>query len=203
MCIADLLDGRPDIRLLSANKRCSIGNKRNMACEAATGDIVIHWDDDDWYGPRRISEQISPILSGDAELSGLETRWLFDLERGEFWTIKPALHQRMFVEDVHGGTLAFAREVWDRGIRYPNASLAEDAAFLRHAVRSGMRLAKVPNSGVFVYSRHSHNAWRFPLGSYIDADSWSRNAPPEALTEAIVRMYRQAARECFAGRSAV
>jgi hypothetical protein len=32
------------------DERSTIGYKRNVACQVARGDIVVQWDDDDWYG---------------------------------------------------------------------------------------------------------------------------------------------------------
>ena len=39
----------------------SIGAMRNEACRLARGDIVAHWDDDDWYGPERLTRQVAAI----------------------------------------------------------------------------------------------------------------------------------------------
>ena len=51
--IADLIPSRPQIRYVRLDCRHSIGAKRNIACEAARGEIIAHWDDDDWYAPNR------------------------------------------------------------------------------------------------------------------------------------------------------
>ncbi len=156
----------------------SIGAKRNHACSLAHGEFVIQWDDDDWYGPRRCSAQLEPLLARRAEITALRTPLLLELERQRFWTVSDGLHRRLFIEDVHGGTLAFARRVWDKLARYPDASLAEDAAFLRQALRRGARLARLPGDGLFVYVRHGFNAWKFPCGSYLDPGGWQ--LAPEA-----------------------
>ena len=92
----------------------SIGAKRNRACAAATGEIVAHWDDDDWYAPTRLRVQIEPLLSGEAEITALTAGVFFDLESWAFWTCSTRLHRRLFVEDVHGGTLVYRRRVWEQ-----------------------------------------------------------------------------------------
>ena len=129
-----------------------------------------------------------------ADLTALDARWVMGLPEAQFWTLSPQLHRRMFVGDVHGGTLAFARAAWQRGIRYPDANLAEDAAFLRSAQSRGLRLARVPNDELFVYARHGANAWRFPLGRYLDPAAWRRTEPPARLTPRVVEAYAAAAR---------
>jgi hypothetical protein len=92
--------------------------------------------------------------------------------------VTPRLHQRLFVADVHGGTLVFARHVWERLAHYPNASLAEDAAFLARARSRGARLERVDGAGHFVYVRHTRNAWSFTCGSHVDRSGWQPAAEP-------------------------
>jgi hypothetical protein len=39
----------------------SIGEKRNYGCEHAIGEMVCHWDDDDWSDPRRLTDQVTKL----------------------------------------------------------------------------------------------------------------------------------------------
>jgi glycosyltransferase involved in cell wall biosynthesis len=172
--VADLVSAHPRVRYVSLPRQTSIGAKRNVACETARGAIIAHWDDDDWYAPHRLRYQVAPLLAKAADITGLETSCFFDLTRWQVWTCTPALHNRLFVGDVHGGTLVYWRKVWERLARYPSASLAEDAFFLRDARQRGARLQKLPHAHSFVYLRHSSNAWSFPLGSYLDASGWQQ-----------------------------
>ena len=48
-----------------------IGAKRNHACNAAKGDIIMHWDDDDWYASDWISRQESVMSANDVDICGL------------------------------------------------------------------------------------------------------------------------------------
>jgi predicted O-methyltransferase YrrM len=170
--LREMLPDSDRIRYLHMSPGRSIGDKRNLGCSAARGEIVVHWDDDDWYAPTRLAEQVAPLLSADAEMSGLTGTVFFDLLHWRFLTCTPAIHRQMFVENVHGATLAFRREVWQRMARYPDISLAEDAAFLRRAIRQGARLHPVENRQLFVYLRHGTNSWRFRCGEYLDAQQW-------------------------------
>ena len=159
----------------------SIGAKRNRAVELASGQIIAQWDDDDWYAPRRLSVQAAPILSGHADVTALRADVFFDLEKWEFWGCTPALHRRLFVSDVHGGTLMYRRSAWGPRASYPPTSLAEDAAFLTRTIRAGARLARLDEPGLFVYLRHGANAWRFALGGHVDPSGWRRLDEPACL----------------------
>ena len=171
----------PRIRRERILKSVSIGAMRNRACELARGEIVMHWDDDDWYAPARVSAQVKPILEGRADITGLTDTRFFELQSWRFWRCAPQLHKRLFVQDVHGGTLAFRRSLFGARCRYPDLSLAEDAWFLHQAVSAGARLTRVPGADLFVYLRHGANAWRFPCGTYLDARGWLEESEPETL----------------------
>ena len=172
--VADLMPSDPRVRYIALPERTSIGAKRNLACEQARGAIIAHWDDDDWYAPHRLQHQVAPLLEKKADITGLETSCFFDLTRWQVWTCTPELHRRLFIGDVHGGTLVYWRWVWERLARYPARSVAEDALFLRQAVQHGARLYKLPHASSFVYVRHASNAWNFPLGSYLHPAGWKR-----------------------------
>ena len=187
--IGDLVRHEPAVRYIRLERRTSIGGKRNIACAEARGEIVAHWDDDDWYSRDRLTRQAAPILRGEADVTGLENRFVLQMPVGRFWTTNRQLHRSMFVCDVHGGTLVFRRSVWTAGARYPEVNLAEDAAFVRDAVQRGKRLMRIDNDGTFVYVRHHANAWAFDTGTFLDPSGWSETNPPDEFTSACLQAY--------------
>jgi GT2 family glycosyltransferase len=176
--LADILPPDPRIRHLYIARPLSIGAKRNLGCEAARGALIAHWDDDDWYGPDRLSAQAAPLIAETAEVSALADTLFFDLLRWRFWRCSPEVYARMFVQGVHGGTLMYRRTVFGGPLRYPNLSLAEDALFLQAALRRGARLARVASDELFAYVRHGANAWRFACGETYGAGGWRRAGEP-------------------------
>jgi Glycosyltransferases involved in cell wall biogenesis len=192
--IGDLVKELPGVRYLRLSARASIGAKRNLACQHAQGEIIAHLDDDDWYSSDRLRYQVAPILAGEADLTGLENSFVLKLPAGEFWTTKPQLHRRLFVGNVHGGTLVYRQELLAQGLRYPDTNLAEDATLLHHAMRRGYRLLRLSNPGVFVYVRHEHNAWSdFAPGLFINPAGWERIPPPLIFPPAVLASYKAAA----------
>jgi len=161
----------------------TLGAMRNNGCEAARGDIIMFWDDDDWYAANRITAQVQPILDGRADMTALTDTLFFDLDSWTFWRCSPDLHRRLFAFDVTGGTVAFRRSVFGGTCRYPNYSLAEDAAFLKCAVSQGARLLPIAGDGLFLYLRHGDNTWRFRCGQFLDAAGWQRDWEPRALAD--------------------
>lgn len=189
--IGDLSDGLPNVRYFRLPTRASIGAKRNLACQHAQGEIIAHWDDDDWYSSDRLRYQVAPILSGKADITGLENAFVLQLPAGEFWKTNARLHEQLFVGNVHGGTLVYRRELLEQGLRYPEINLAEDAYLLRSALKRGKRLLRLSNPGVFVYVRHGSNAWReFAPGHFINPTGWLRIEPPPTFPAALLASYK-------------
>jgi GT2 family glycosyltransferase len=176
--LAGELPSDPRIRYLRPISKLSIGEKRNKGCEVARGQIIAHWDDDDWYAPDRLTRQIEPILSGAADITALFNTCFFDLDRWTFWRCSPEQYRRLFVLDVHGGTLVFRRDVFGRLARYPHHSLAEDAAFLSQAVRRGARLVRVSGADLYLYVRHGANTWTLGIGEAGGNSHWARVSEP-------------------------
>jgi hypothetical protein len=129
------------------------------------------------------------LLDKKADMTGLETSCFFDLSHWQAWTCTPELHRRLFMGDVHGGTLVYWRWVWERLARYSNVSVAEDALFLRQATQRGARLQKLPHANSFVYMRHDSNVWRFPLGSYLHPAGWKHADLDSFLPSADLSFY--------------
>ena len=178
--VGDLLPQHPSFRYVRLDQPRSIGVKRNLAIGAAAGDIVMHWDDDDWHGEHRIAHQVGPLLAGTAAVTGVRTGYMLDVGDVSFWTCRDDLHARMFYANVHGGTIAYLKQVWERVARFPDSSLAEDAAFLK-AVTGRAPIGALPNDDTFIYVRHGWNAWEFVCGRAVDASAWTRVAAPACL----------------------
>ena len=196
--VADLAEGNPTVRYIRPSHRLSLGELRSLAAREASGDIIIHWDDDDWYSPERLRYQITPILNGEADVTGLQNRYVLDLSTGAFWTMTESLHLRMFVGNVHGGTLAFHRRILNGTVDYPPLNLAEDAGLLRSALQFNCRLLRMPNPGVYVYIRHSQNTWQFQPGAFLDPSGWKTTRPPEVFPPGLLDRFRKAAAELAA-----
>lgn len=192
--VADLVAFHPQVRYIALPQKQSIGEKRNIACTNARGAIIAHWDDDDWYAPHRLSYQIAPLLAQQADLTALTTSCFFDISNWQAWTCSPELHRRLFVQDVHGGTLVYWRKLWGAPgslpkTLYPRASLAEDAIFLQTVCRRGARLQKLPHANSFVYVRHGSNAWQLVPGKHVQSTGWQRTDPSSFLPPADLRFY--------------
>lgn len=171
----------PDIRLVRGARAGSIGAKRQAGTEAALGEIVAHWDDDDWYAPERLSRQAGPILHGVADITGLNDVVFMLVAARQFWTVTPELFERMFVGNVSGSTLMYRRDIWRRSGPYQAISLREDCDFMVKAMRDGAELCPLPGRGLVIYVRHGNNTWKFAEGRFLVEGDWSLAPEPDFL----------------------
>jgi glycosyltransferase involved in cell wall biosynthesis len=83
--VEDLAGGDPRIRYIRLDRRLTVGAKRNLACREARGEIIVHWDDDDWMADWRVSYQVKRLEESRAEICGLDRLWYWQPDAGKAW----------------------------------------------------------------------------------------------------------------------
>jgi hypothetical protein len=133
--VEDLVPNHPQIRYIPLAKRVPLGTKRNLACEAARGEIIVHWDDDDWHAPWRLRYQVDAMEHDNLDLCGLDRVLFFNGAAGLAWEyLQPASS----VPWVCGATLCYRKSFW-RGNPFPDIHLGEDSRFVFAARRARIR----------------------------------------------------------------
>ncbi|HVD98104.1 MAG TPA: glycosyltransferase family A protein [Cytophagaceae bacterium] len=67
----------------------SLGEKRNLATEYAEADFICVWDDDDWYSPRRLSQQILACQHAGKPACALSSLTIYDsIHHKAYYSIK-------------------------------------------------------------------------------------------------------------------
>lgn len=101
----------------------SLGAKRNNCVQRARGDLIAHWDDDDWYGPTRLADQVSAIQKYGVSVTGVNSPIFYDLRTGHAY--------RFFVSDecMYGATLMYTRDFWTRR-PFADVQVGETESFL-------------------------------------------------------------------------
>lgn len=187
--VADLVPDISDIEYIQIDRRLTIGEKRNIGVKASQGDIILLWDDDDWYGANRISYQMAPIIEENADATVLQDGLVYDVIQGRFFHCSSVLRDQMFAFGVIGGTIAFRKDIFDNTICFPKQSLAEDAEFLRLLYGQKFRVIKMPAKGVFVYIRHNQNTWTFSNIQEVRNQNWQQVEPPSFISSEDLHFY--------------
>jgi glycosyltransferase involved in cell wall biosynthesis len=74
----------PRIRYFHSDERLTIGSKRNQLIEKANGNIIAHFDDDDYYAPNYISTMARVLDESNYDLLNLKAWYLYH-EKNEFF----------------------------------------------------------------------------------------------------------------------
>jgi hypothetical protein len=176
---------RPDIMVTHCQSNV-LGLKYEHGCHAGSADLAAKWDDDDWYGPRRLERKVEPIVSGDADIVSFREEYALLIPNGTWW--KPLHNHR---HSYHDGTLVFKKSLLSK-VQFGRCSLGESAIFVRKAVRVGAKHVTLPAASEFVYVRHSTNAWRFPIEKHFQPGGSKPMWFPKADLDAMVRMTQNA-----------
>jgi glycosyltransferase involved in cell wall biosynthesis len=149
--IADLVPDDPALRYLCAPRQSNLGRKRNEACEAANGETILHWDDDDWYAPDRVRLQVEALLASGADICGLDKVLFYDPRIPAAWEY---VYPSGGPPWVYGATLCYRRDYW-RMHPFPDLTVGEDNGFVG-AARAG-ELHVHPDNRFFVALVHARN----------------------------------------------
>lgn len=124
--VADLVPDDPQMHYVRVTRKVTLGAKRNQCVEASRGDLIMHWDDDDWMASHRISYQIESLLREDAEVCGLRRMLFYELATGRTWLYQYPPNQRPWLA---GGSLLYTRDFWRRA-PFPEIQVASDTRFI-------------------------------------------------------------------------
>jgi glycosyltransferase involved in cell wall biosynthesis len=125
--IGDLLPSNdPQIRHVHLSGQRTLGAKRNACVDQARGDLIMHWDDDDWFAPNRITYQTEYLLKNSAEVCGLRRMLFYDPAQNKLWLYSYPEGERSWLA---GGSLVYTRDFWKRA-PFPNVQVASDTTFI-------------------------------------------------------------------------
>ncbi len=149
--VADLVPQDERIRYVRLEPRLSLGAKRNAACEMSRGDLIAHWDDDDWQAPHRLSAQVERLLTTGADLCGARELLHYQLQEGRGWLYRYPAGGRPWLA---GCTLLYRRAAWAKH-PFPDRSVAEDSEFVWSFPPD--RLQAIPDLALYVALIHGAN----------------------------------------------
>ncbi len=162
--VADLVPDEPQVRYVRLPGRLPLGTKRNECIRQARGELIMHWDDDDWHASHRVRCQVEALLKSDAEVCGLRRILFHEPGTGRTWLYEyPAGGRRWLI----GGTLLYRVDFWRRA-PFPAMQQGEDTSFLWS--RRLDRVAEPNDLTIYVALIHPNNTCpKQPHGAYWSA----------------------------------
>jgi len=148
--VSDLMPSDARVHYLRLNHKLSLGAKRNLACREAHGDIIVHWDDDDWMAHWRLNYQVESLLKNQADICGLNQLLYYDIASGQAWQYSYSGGKPW----VSGNTLCYTKHVWQAN-PFPEINIGEDTRFIW--TNRPKKVIALPDHNFYVALIHSKN----------------------------------------------
>jgi glycosyltransferase involved in cell wall biosynthesis len=177
--------GDPRIHYIHLPQKLSVGEKRNLLVERARSEVILQFDDDDYYAPGYAHTMLNALNSGGHDLMNLRAWFLFDQRHRffGFWDLmlKDGLHFALGREraelmmfdsktddsfkDNHlgfGFGWIYRKAVWARA-PFPHVDWNEDGAFALNAQAHFRLGGHLDTRGICLHILHGGNCSRvFP-----------------------------------------
>lgn len=155
----------------------TLGEKRNAINGMASGEVIIHFDDDDWYAPDRIADQVGLLISSGKQVVGYHSMLYYREKDGGMFRYK----YRGNGNYASGATQCYWKEYWAAN-PYSRVTVGEDSAFSMSAEQKKC-LVSTDGYGKIVVRSHDSNTGKPCLGSH-DFPRVNRAEFPQAFFEA-------------------
>ena len=150
--VGDIVPTDPRVRYLRLESKKTIGAKRNLACREAKGEIIVHWDDDDWMASWRLKYQVENLQKEQADICGLDAVLFFDPGANQSWQYIYPKGSRPWLA---GGTLCYAKTFWSKN-PFPDINIGEDARFVWN--NRSQKMVNLQDNSFYVAMIHSGNS---------------------------------------------
>ena len=152
------------------------------AAEAASGDVVLKMDDDDWYGPDVVSDLLWARRTSGAELVGMPAEIVYLEQLGITVRRRTAVERTGRV--VAGGTMMIGREHLRALGGFRPVTRYVDAQLIAAVRRAGGRVYRTQGLGYVLRRGAGGHTWAAGLGYFLTrravAEQW-RGFRPSAL----------------------
>lgn len=163
------------IKVVRFSQRLSQGEKLNIGLDMAQGELVAHWDDDDWQSAHRLVRQVETLVLEPVDVCGYTCEMLLTTGDANFWRFDRTFRRdKTLVGNATiplgipfmDGAAAFRRSAVGP-TRYTTIAVGQKVQFIHDLwKKQGAKLKALPNPGVYVYVRHSprsgaENTWQY------------------------------------------
>lgn len=177
-----------NIHYTHSPERLSIGEKRNRLIDAARGEIIVHFDDDDYYAPDYIATMLSRMTRDGSDFVRLSGFFVLHLEfmqvgyyrifhkQGPAFAFKSGSIEVIRLDELnipwihlnYGWTYMYRRAVWESE-PFKDINTFEDREFIL-AAREKFQIRHFEDvDGMSCHSVHAHSSsncfpqFRIPL----------------------------------------
>ncbi len=154
-----LIPNDPTIRYTKIAGRRTTGEMRNLCVKMSRGQIICHFDSDDWSAPERVTDQVTR-LGEFGVVTGYHEMLFYDVRDGRSYVwYQPSSQPRQVL-----GTSLCYRRVWWQYHPFEPLLVGEDIKFFKQARREANKLVTTAPAGKLMVARvHHHQTCRKSL----------------------------------------
>ncbi|XAS65973.1 glycosyltransferase [Micrococcaceae bacterium Sec5.7] len=127
--------GAANVTLLHADKAVSLGECLNACVAAASGSVLTKMDDDDYYAPNYLSDQLYALEYSSADVVGKQAHYMYLAEKNAT-ILRFAEWEHRYTRTVMGPTIMASAETF-RSHPFAPIMSGEDTRFLRDVAAEG------------------------------------------------------------------
>ncbi|GGD36014.1 glycosyltransferase [Sinisalibacter lacisalsi] len=156
-----------NVTVLRFSENVSLGSKLNAAVEAAQGEFVAKFDDDDWYFPNYLQDMILTFDFSGADLAG---KWTFPvwLEGSDTLLLRNPGHEHVHPAPFIAGATFVCRKSWLEKLPFADRSQGEDTDLIKRTKAAGGTVYSADHFNFIQYRAAdlAHHTWRVDDDQY-------------------------------------
>ena len=118
----------PKIRYIRRDEKMTLGEKRNLMNREAKGEILVAFDDDDYYVPERVAAAVHALQGKpQVDLAGASEIYMYFHDVKEIWRFGPYAPNH-----ATNGTMAWRKRYAETHTYDESVSFAEEKSFLEN-----------------------------------------------------------------------
>lgn len=149
--------GLSNVTVLSASKDVALGDCLNMCVDAASGQVLTKMDDDDFYGPNYLSDQLFALAYSGAQVVGKQAHYMYLASRNAT-VLRNDFKEHRFTRLVMGPTIMADRLVFLEN-RFKSLGSGEDTAFLEDVAAAKGRIYSADRFNFCQYRSKDNHTW--------------------------------------------
>lgn len=156
----------PEAVVLSLPAETVFGDVLQTAVRAASGDLLLKMDDDDWYGPDFIADLVLARRWSGADVVGTTAEYVYleDLDR----TVRRDNESETWARFVAGGTIMTSRALMDEVGGFRPVRRFVDAQLLTAALSAGASIYRAQGLGYVLRRAEAGHTWETGSEFFLD-----------------------------------
>lgn len=125
-----------NISVFQLDEKITLGSCLNFAISKSRYDIVAKFDDDDYYGPKYLSDSVNSLKYAD--VIGKATSFVY-FKKSKILAIRSLMNENRYVKHMDGPTLIIKKHVFDY-VKFADIPRGIDTRFSKDCINNGFRI---------------------------------------------------------------